>query len=596
MKDSDPPTSPESRPGPGVALGFYVLAAILLTWPLAGHLTDRLPAGDNDLWQNYWNFDWWRTALLERGRLPYSTDVLYQPGPVSLAFHTHSEANVLLTMPVQLALGVPAALNTALLLSFILCGWGGYFLARDVVHDSGAALVAGLVLMLYPQRIEQSLEHLNLVSFQAMPFFLCIFLRLLRRGGARHSIAAGLLYATNALYSWHNGLLVLPFAVVFFVQALWRGEQPRLRMTLDAVFAGLVAFAVLLPFAWPMIREILAGETYFLKPPVNRAIDPLFLLVPSEVHPFWGGLFSGLYASFRGYASAGFTCYAGLVALALWLAGGYLSRMRPSWRLWSALLALAVVLAMGDTFSTGGWDTGLWLPFSGLRSVPILSTIRIPNRFMVPAMIALSVLVAIGTRELARLAEARRSGAAPWVVCATGILIAIDFLAVPFPLRELPRPKWLEALRLEPEGLLLDVPGGFRARGAEDLYFQTIHRRPIVGGYTSCVPPGVENRIASLPFLGLVFEGRPKAPVDVAAGVAQVLESLPIRVVVVHLDRKRERLEQRARAVAGTRRARVVNPERGTKAEVIDATRETLRRLWGEPVFADADAEVFVRR
>ncbi len=593
-----------SFPGPRAALGLYALLAIALTWPLAWHLTDRLPAGDNDLWQSYWNFWWWRTALFERGQLPYSTDLLYQPGPVSLAFHTHSEANVIPTLPIQLALGVPAAFNTALLLSYVLCGWGGYFLAREIVGENRSALVAGLVLMFHPQRVEQSLEHLNLVSFQAMPFFLVFFLRLLRTGGWKNGLAAGLLYALNALYSWHNGLLVLPFALVLFAQALWRGERnggrPRPRISLDAALAGCIALACMLPFAWPMIREILAGETYFQKPPINRAIDPLFLLVPSESHPLWGRLFSGLYERLRGYAAAGFTCYAGSIALGLWLAGGWWSRMRSPWKLWTFFFCLAIVLAMGDSLASSGHDSGIWLPFAGLRSVPILSTIRIPNRFIVPAMLSLSVLAAIGARELARRADARRPGAGRWANVGLLVLIALDFLAVPFPLRELPRPAWLEAVIEAPDGLLLDVPGGHRARGAEDMYFQTIHHRPMVGGYTSCIPPGIEHRVASLPYLQLVFEGRPKMSagqnVDVGSGLKQALEALPVRVVVVHLDRKRESLEEKARLAAGTPRARLFNPERGTSAAVIDESRTALRGLWGDPIFADAEAEVFVRR
>ena len=133
---------------------LYVLCTLALTWPLAIHLTDRLPAGDNVLWQNYWNFWWWRTALLERGQSPYATDLLYQPGEVSLALHTHSEANVLGTLPVSLALGVPAALNTAILLGFVLSAWGGYLLTRELVGDPRAAFLGGIVIAFFPHRFE----------------------------------------------------------------------------------------------------------------------------------------------------------------------------------------------------------------------------------------------------------------------------------------------------------------------------------------------------------------------------------------------------------------------------------------------------------
>ena len=53
---------------------LYLLLAVCLTWPLVTSIaspaeTATVPAGAHDVWQNYWNFWWWKTALLERGRI-----------------------------------------------------------------------------------------------------------------------------------------------------------------------------------------------------------------------------------------------------------------------------------------------------------------------------------------------------------------------------------------------------------------------------------------------------------------------------------------------------------------------------------------------
>src|SRR5262245_45746897 len=78
-----------------IILVAYFLLSILLTWPLCLHLTTHLPMGNHDIWQNYWNFWWWKTALLERHQSPYSTDLLFYPSGAPLGLHTHSEANIL---------------------------------------------------------------------------------------------------------------------------------------------------------------------------------------------------------------------------------------------------------------------------------------------------------------------------------------------------------------------------------------------------------------------------------------------------------------------------------------------------------------------
>ncbi|HVR76461.1 MAG TPA: hypothetical protein VMT52_19180 [Planctomycetota bacterium] len=587
------------------ALLLYAACTVILTWPLALHLGDRLPAGSNDLWQNYWNFWWWKTALLERGQLPYATDLIYQPGETSLAFHTHSEANILTTFPILAAAGPAAALNTAILLGFVLSGWGAYLLCREVLPGTRAAFIGGLVFAFFPQRFEQSLEHLNLASCQAMPIFLYALLRLARRGGAGSIALAAGTFAWNALYSWHNGLLILPAALILHAHSFCRAPRPRLHILRDTAIAACAAAVILLPFLWPMLSEIADGATYYVKPAVRKGIDPLFLVLPAEGHPLWGSLVRDLYERLRGYPSAGFTCYLGIAALALAAcapsrrAGSASSTgVRPGFPrgIWSSILALHVLLACGATLVMAGKDTGFPLPFAWLQEVPILKTLRVANRFVVPAMIALSVLAAAGGARLLAKAEARGGAWKRTVLPACLALIALDYLWVPYPTREIPAPPWIQAVRAAPPGLLLDLPGGHRARGAEDMFHQTLHGRPMVGGYASCLPPAMERRVQDLPFLKLVFEGRPAVDVDVASGLSQVLGALPVSVVVLHLDRKRERLEDLARAAQGSRKARFHDPEKGTAARVIDEARAALEDLWGKPAYADPNTEVYWRR
>jgi hypothetical protein len=127
------------------------------------------------------------------------------------------------------------------------------------------------------------------------------------------------------------------------------------------------------------------------------------------------------------------------------------------------------------------------------------------------------------------------------------------------------------------------------------MYLQTLHRRPIAGGYTSCLPPLMEERAKKLPFLKLIFEGRPEVKLEVEAGLEQVLAALPVQVVVLHLDRERERLEQLAAEHRGTPEARLYNPEKGTPAKTLQEVRAALRHLWGEPFYSDAAAELYKR-
>ena len=104
--NENPSGSPlQDDAGPGLKLSALLYAALtlLFTWPLVWRLGDALPLGGNDVFQNYWNFWWWRHALLGGAESPFATTLIYAPGETSLAFHTHSPGNLLLTLPIWLS-------------------------------------------------------------------------------------------------------------------------------------------------------------------------------------------------------------------------------------------------------------------------------------------------------------------------------------------------------------------------------------------------------------------------------------------------------------------------------------------------------------
>ncbi len=604
--------NPQSGIGPSarLALLLYAFVALAMTWPLALHLTDRLPMGDNDLWQNVWNFWWWEEAITGRHQLPYTTDLLFQGGaeraPISLAFHTHSEANVLPSLPITSALGPAAALNVSIFLGFVLSGWGVFLLARELGATPAGAFAGGLIFACFPQRVEQSLEHLNLASCQAMPLFLLFLVRAIHIGGRWDVIGCGLLFALNALYAWHNGLLILPLALAVAAHGLARRPEDRAGILLRCSLAGATATAVLLPFLMPMLAEMLAGADYCHTPAVTKGIEALFLIIPPDEHAIWGGLFADLYNQLRGYRSAGFTCYAGWTTIALAVvaapscrralhSGAAPAPAAPgySYSLWLGAALFYTLLALGDRLVIAGADTSIPLPFALFRELPGAGTLRVANRFMVPAMLALSVTAAAGASAVLQSRFAPRR--TRWSLLVASVVILVDFAWLPFPLRAVPVPEWTSVVREEFPGLLLNVPGGYRARGADDMYLQTLHHQPIVGGYTSCVLPEVEERVRALPFLAQIFEGRPQVEVDVRRDLPSVLNGLAVETVVVHLGRRRESLARQREERQGTPEARLFNPEKGMLSADLDAIRAVLREIWGEPRYRDEDVEIYRR-
>jgi hypothetical protein len=129
--------------------------------------------------------------------------------------------------------------------------------------------------------------------------------------------------------------------------------------------------------------------------------------------------------------------------------------------------------------------------------VPGFRNVRVPARFSVMAMLGLSMLGAWG---LQRLASRRGSAkAAFWVPGLTAALVVIEAVSVPIPLSPIPQGNAVPAVYADvarlPEGAaLVELP--MPARDADEadeapaVYFSSLHRHPIVNGYSGNAPPG----------------------------------------------------------------------------------------------------------
>ena len=496
---------------------FFLFVSVLFTWPLAANLRTHVPRGGNDLYQNLWTLWWWKRALFDLGSSPYFSPLLFAPRGLDLAFHTHSPATVLLTMPVNLLFGTAAAYNTACLLSIFLAGLGAYLLCREITGNETAALAGGLFFAVFPQHQEQLFEHLNLLSCQYLPFALFFLIRTLRSGSLRDGLFSGFFFALNALSSWHLGLLGFLAGVPCFCFYLWRSSC-RFR-ALRALAAGALLSAVTVaPFIYPMLKEIAAGATYYKKPLVYRPIDPAFLVLPPPQSTILGGLTKPLYLAHRGNAAdvstafrfqyAGFICFLGwfplLVVILLWVRG----RRKDLGQLvfWTCLFAGFVVFACGSHLTfLGRSHPSLTLPQGWLAEVSFFRVLRVANRYLIPGSLAFAVLVSMGVSALpgGRLLRS-----------VFLLLCGLEFLWVPFPIKPLERfPAARELGQSQVEGIVMEIPPCLRAAQADAMLRQMIHLRPLAGGYAAVVPPETRKRLLSQPFVqGLTLEKGPGAP------------------------------------------------------------------------------------
>lgn len=167
-----------------------------------------------------------------------------------------------------------------------------------------------------------------------------------------------------------------------------------------------------------------------------------------------------------------------------------LRRGLDAWRRWREArrrdAVLFYTLVMGASLWVGAAPIGLW-PW--LYWLPGFNFIRVPSRFTLLALLALSVLVGFGfERAVARLAPRRRT------ICA-GILAAClagEFAMLPFPnaaydiaIPEVDR--WLDT-RPKPFAIM-ELPLSSEADNTRYMMHATAHWQKTVNGYSGIRPP-----------------------------------------------------------------------------------------------------------
>jgi hypothetical protein len=155
-----------------------------------------------------------------------------------------------------------------------------------------------------------------------------------------------------------------------------------------------------------------------------------------------------------------------------------------------------------------------------LRFVPLAANARIPSHA--------AVFVCLGAAVL--MANAVASSRGRWPAWAAGALLGLvlaDFWVAPFPMQPLEASPVYARLATRPPGAVLELPlgirDGFSMEGTFDpsvLYHQTIHGKPLAGGYLSRLSPVIRARYHESPALDALLRLSGDAGDDGAAVVA----------------------------------------------------------------------------
>lgn len=541
-----PPSSRRARLG-GVArrhllpLGCYGLITAVMTWPLVGGFGTALVGNGFDAWQNLWNFWWTRTAL-EQGENPFQTPYLYAPDGAPLYLHTLNLFNGLVSLPFQRFGNLVAAYNAVVIASFVLAAYFAYLLVARVSGSARAGFVGGLIYGFSAYH----LNHLyygqtNLLASEWLPAYALCLLCATEAIGRRRTllvVAAALALFCLVLSDWQYVIFAILFTGLWVIDATISRRDGRAGAVTAAI--GCLWLFLALPILLPTVTTLRVGITAFVKEEylVQHSADLLSLIVPGSRQRWWQAL-TARAAGLGPVAAYAQGEYLGFVPLLLAASGVVLAWRRA--RFWllvalgGCLLALGPLLQIAgrQQFGADGW--AIPLPYRLLAALPGLSIARVPTRYTLVATLALAVLTGLGLVALGQRLAGRIGGAGRVLLTvALGAVILGEQMVVPYPSEAVQSPAFARQLATEPgAGTVLVVPFSFEEPRA--LYWQTIHRRPMIAGYLS--RPINDPLLLLPPFQALVNLPTPPdivAP-DSPALAGQALAFAQVRWVVVDL-------------------------------------------------------------
>lgn len=550
-----------------MVLILYLALAIVFTYPLILNFTTHIPGDGGDGQIFVWNAWWFGKSLTDPGASLAYTNYLNYPDGLSLLFHTHTWVHDALISALAPLFGLIASFNAVFLLFMVLAAFGMYLLAKSITKNWIAAFISGIVLAFAPCVFVRALGHFNLTAVWTIPWFFFFFLQLLRTKKFRFGIGCGAIFGLAMLNGFYYPLYILFFGVIVVILSLRHFFNRVVLVTFLA--AVLIAFTISVPLLVLYVQSYL-NHTQPEKPPIQDyelySADLVRFFVPSFLHPFLGDLAYKVNTSFIDYGGGientvfiGYTVMV-LSVLAVLVVRGRLTKKNkykyffdhPVF--WLVILIIAFVLALGPTLTVLGQQEFSFLgsrkiplPYNWLWYLPIIGGLRVPSRFAVMVMFASAVLVAITLTWLFNIINKTK-----WkkvllpvsATCVTGLII-FEFLPAPFMTNDLFLPSYYNDESLF-KGTVLDIPfglqSGFRKIGRPEgkyQFSQTVHGRPMIGGYVSRIPNQEYDKLAGTPGLEFLLEYpfEPGKKEDFSLKqVSGVIKEKEIKTVIIHKD------------------------------------------------------------
>jgi hypothetical protein len=490
---------------------FFAALTIVLTWPSAWHFFSSVPSTGSDTMQVIGVAGDKANLLSEQGVIKGTMELIKR-----------SEFSITtLYAYFQLIFGRIIGYNLLFFASFILSGFGAYLLALYFTKNKPASLVAGIIFAFSPFHVHNALStNVGTMHQEWLPFFALYLFKFFEDLSLKNFSLAGLFLILIGFTEHQLLAFTVIFILFFLIYKLIVQPKTYLRPKFWIYAVGSVlVLSVLFFFMFRSLFTIAGSSNNYLdagfKSAVKYSNDSMSIFVPPNFHTLWPDAFSKLRSQFERDSDSSFSVYAGYSVLLLSILAIFGIRFLKKKNIPTKGIFFWLFVAVG--FYVLSW--GPYLHYKGLldppvkmpywfiyQYLPFYKNIRTVGRFFIWSILGFSMLAAWGMTYInfqfsifnfqknnRREENETSTESIGWklnkrsrmLYLAIGLIIILEYLAVPFKTNSLLHSSFYERLGLDKEQYsVLEVPGStsydFASR---DLVWKSIHHKNTINGY-----------------------------------------------------------------------------------------------------------------
>jgi hypothetical protein len=404
---------------------FYIIASLLLTWPLAKNFGSHLPAviTPYDALLHVFLLGWGWHGLTTNPLEVFNAPIFY-PEVRTLTYMDHMLGEAVLGGPIIEVFGLGAAYNALIIFSFVASGYFVYRLAMLYGISRSGSFVAGFLFAFSHYRLSH-IGCLNQIQTQFIPLGIFFAVSFLRTGRTWYGVGAALTLAIQSYFGWYTTFHLFVALVVLlgwevvrepgrWRQLPWRKAAPLTLMSaalmVPSVLPYLIQKRAMSEFDRPF-NETVRLSADLLDYLLVNSDNILAQLIPTLGHR-WAGFFPGLLAIGLAAVAVVAVCRAQAKPSPSEPRKGRATlreRVRATIQRWGEMGYLPVlgisglVLSLGPFLQVAGHRLWIPLPYALCYYViPGFSSMRTPGRFAVLVALATAVLAGLGFDAIRR--------------------------------------------------------------------------------------------------------------------------------------------------------------------------------------------------